>query len=223
MDKNESNLKENSSFVFKLPLTDEEKQTVIEILRKDFVFERGNTSFQLREHTIYHGYQRKYEPTFEEKVAAEKRLKKTALVLAESGALDAITVAFAVSWNRKDDFAVVRKIVRKYTDDEYEYYRERDKELNAVFAIFSRFKILDNYVRKNTPSADFTELLERDMFGTTLSERMEMTIIINGEKYTIPKERLVELKNNVEDRMILKQLLLGEAFPVQEGEDIVEI
>ena len=204
MDKNESNLKENSSFVFKLPLTDEEKQTVIEILRKDFVFERGNTSFQIREHTIYHGYQRKYEPTF-------------------AGALDAITVAFAVSWNRKDDFAVVRKIVRKYTDDEYEYYRERDKELNAVFAIFSRFKILDNYVRKNTPSADFIEMLKRDMFGTTLSEKMEMTIIINGEKYTIPKERLDELENNVEDRRILKQLLLGEAFPVQEGEDIVEI
>lgn len=45
---NEPIVQDKQSFVFGLPLTEEEKQTIIDILRKDFVWEEGNSSYQIK-------------------------------------------------------------------------------------------------------------------------------------------------------------------------------
>lgn len=113
--------------------------------------------------------------------------------------LDTITIAFAATWNLKDDFAVVRKIVRKYTDNEYDYYRERSKDLKLIVSLFDVLgsRIGSLYKRRFD---DFSKPMEK--------------ILIDGKKYKIRRYRLNELMESIKDKKELIQVLKEEARPV---------
>ena len=167
------------SFVFKLPLTDNEKQDIIKILHKPFVWDEKYSSYQIKKSDDEY-----IEDDFEKKIEEEKVLRKNAFALAETGLLDSITIAFAASWNRRDDFAFIRDLVRKYTDyDEYDYYRERDKEVDELGEIVSRIK----YLQVNLKSWDKNENDGRSIVRT---------IINNNEEYYKFRDD-VECKSNI--------------------------
>ncbi|MBO7480815.1 MAG: hypothetical protein J6T63_01765 [Bacteroidales bacterium] len=200
----ESVAQEKPSFVFGSPLTEEEKQTILEILRKDFVWDSNYCSYQMKSFIWEHGrnvsratsavgemrYFRETNKCFEWRLEEEARLKETALAFAESGVLDAITLAFAVSWNRKDDFAVVRKIVRKYMDNEYDYYRDRNKEVKELDAIKSRLLALKVGLKKYA--------------------KKEVNVVAGGEVHKISEARLKELCANVKDRKMIAKIVIEE-------------
>ena len=184
------------SFVFKLPLTEKEKQLVIGILQKDFEWNEENSSFQIK----------RFKKGFDEKIEAEKELRKTALALAETALLHATTIAMATTWNRRDDFNAIRKIVRKYKLDEYEYYRERDEDVKKLGALISRIKYTQNYLRPRKSES-------------------KQVILIDGIKYIMPQRRFLELKEKYmeyDDKEMLKEALLKEAIPYK-GPSVEEI
>ena len=187
-----------------MPLTEEEKQTIIDILRKDFVWEEGNSSYQIKKNDTKDPIRKnnrivRYKESFEEKCENECAIRKQLYEFAEMGLLDAITIAFAATWNLKDDFAVVRKIVRKYTDNEYDYYRERSKELKLIVSLFDVLgsRIGSLYKRRFD---DFSKPMEK--------------ILIDGKKYKIRRYRLNELMESIKDKKELIQVLKEEARPV---------
>ena len=181
------------SFVFNLPLTEEDQQKIIEILRKDYVWDDEYSSFQIK----------KFEKDFKKKIEAEKELRKTALALAETGLLDAITIAMATTWNRRDDFNAIRKIIRNYKRDEYEYYRERDEDVKKLGALMSRIKYTQNYLRPR--SGEKKQLLR-----------------IDGIVYTIPERRFRELLEMYDDKAEFKEAIMKEVVPYK-GPDVKEI
>lgn len=197
---------EKATFVFGLPLTEEEKQTIIDILRKDFVWKEGNSSYQIKKRGSKYLVREKrfrierYEVSFEEQCENESIIRKRLYEFAEMGLLDTITIAFASCWNLKDDFAVVRKIVRKYTDNEYDYYRERSKELKLIVSFFD---VLDSRI-------GFLRKIKYDS---------KVEIYINGDKYKISKSILDELKKTIKDKKELVRILKEEATPVPKQED----
>ena len=199
-----------SNFVFGLPLTDEDKQTIIDILRKEFVWESGNSSYQIKQSDTgtqcFNINRCNFRPSlsFEEKCEFERKICKRLCDLAEIGMVEAITAAFAVTWNRKDDFAVVRKIVRKYTDNEHDYYKERSKDLKPVFSLADVLKSRIGY-------------LNRLPYKNSYTRRVQ--IIIQGEKYIIRNGRLRELKEAIKDKKELVRELKKEAVPVIEHEE----
>ena len=186
------------SFLFKLSLTKEDKQTIIDILRKDFEWQSEYSSFQIKEYDEHKEKDGKVVSlSFEEEVEAEKKLKKAALAFAEFGVLDAITIALAATWNRRDDFNTIRKIIRKYTIDEFVYYRERDMEIRELSDLFSRIKYTQNYLRPR------------------IGEK-KVIIKINGAEYTIPGRRLKELRDQYlahVSKEEFREIVLAEAVP----------
>lgn len=181
------------SFVFNLPLTEDDQQKIIEILRKDYVWDDEYSSFQIK----------KFEKDFKKKIEAEKELRKTALALAETGLLDAITIAMATTWNRRDDFNAIRKIIRNYKRDEYEYYRERDEDVKKLGALMSRIKYTQNYLRPR--SGEKKQLLR-----------------IDGIVYTIPERRFRELLEMYDDKAEFKEAIMKEVVPYK-SPDVKEI
>jgi len=181
------------SFVFNLPLTEEDQQKIIEILRKDYVWDDEYSSFQIK----------KFEKDFKKKIEAEKELRKTALAFAETGLLDAITIAMATTWNRRDDFNAIRKIIRNYKRDEYEYYRERDEDVKKLGALMSRIKYTQNYLRPR--SGEKKQLLR-----------------IDGIVYTIPERRFRELLEMYDDKAEFKEAIMKEVVPYK-SPDVKEI
>lgn len=188
------------SFLFKLSLTKEDKQTIMDILQKDFEWDSEYSSYQISEFDEHKEKDGKVVSlSFDEKIEAEKELKKIALEFAEYGALDAITIALAVSWNRRDDFHAIRKIIRKYTINEFDYYRERYAELMELSALFSRIKTTQNYLRPR------------------IGEK-KMKVKIDGGTYTIHERKLFELKKAYKDnKEELRKAILNEAVPYKEA------
>lgn len=172
----------------------------MDILQKDFEWDSEYSSYQISEFDEHKEKDGKVVSlSFDEKIEAEKELKKIALEFAEYGALDAITIALAVSWNRRDDFHAIRKIVRKYTINEFDYYRERYAELMELSALFSRIKTTQNYLRPR------------------IGEK-KMKVKIDGGTYTIHERKLFELKKAYKDnKEELRKAILNEAVPYKEA------
>ena len=182
-----------SSYVFELPLTADEKKTIIDILWKDFEWKADYSSFQIKT----------FDEDLDKKIEEENELRKTARFIAEKGLLDVITIAMAISWNRRDDFKVIREIVRKYSINEYLYYRERDKEVMGLSTLISRIKYTQNYLRPR------------------IGEKKKK-IKIDGVLYKIPERRLWRLRRIYTDKNELRDALLKEAELCKE-EPVFEI
>lgn len=176
-----------SSYVFELPLTADEKKTIIDILWKDFEWKADYSSFQIKT----------FDEDLDKKIEEENELRKTARFIAEKGLLDVITIAMAISWNRRDDFNAIRKIIRKYAKNEYEYYFERNCEIWRIGKILSRIRLTQNYLRPR------------------IGEKKKK-VEINDEVYTIHERRLVELKKAYKDVMELRDAILKEAVPYKD-------
>ena len=171
-----------SSYVFELPLTADEKKTIIDILWKDFEWKADYSSFQIKT----------FDEDLDKKIEEENELRKTARFIAEKGLLDVITIALAISWNRRDDFKVIREIVRKYSINEYLYYHERDKEVMELSNLISRIKYTRNYLRPHIGNK-------------------KKIIKIEGVPYKIPEKRLWRLRRIYTDKNELRDALLKEA------------
>ncbi len=176
-----------SMYVFELPLTADEKKTIIDILWKDFEWKADYSSFQIKT----------FDEDLDKKIEEENELRKTARFIAEKGLLDVITIAMAISWNRRDDFNAIRKIIRKYAKNEYEYYFERNCEIWRIGKILSRIRLTQNYLRPR------------------IGEKKKK-VEINDEVYTIHERRLVELKKAYKDVMELRDAILKEAVPYKD-------
>lgn len=176
-----------SMYVFELPLTAEEKKIVVDILRKDFEWNEDYSSFQMKN----------IDEDLDKKIEDENELRKTARFIAEKRLLDVITIAMAISWNRRDDFNAIRKIIRKYAKNEYEYYFERNCEIWRIGKILSRIRLTQNYLRPR------------------IGEKKKK-VEINDEVYTIHERRLVELKKAYKDVMELRDAILKEAVPYKD-------
>ena len=176
-----------SMYLFELPLTAEEKKIVVDILRKDYEWDDKYSSFQIKT----------YDEDLDKKIEEENELRKTARFIAEKRLLDVITIAMAISWNRRDDFNAIRKIIRKYTKNEYEYYFERNCEIWRIGKILSRIRLTQNYLRPR------------------IGEKKKK-VEINDEVYTIHERRLVELKKAYKDVMELREAILKEAVPYKD-------
>lgn len=176
-----------SMYVFELPLTADEKKTIIDILWKDFEWKADYSSFQIKT----------FDEDLDKKIEEENELRKTARFIAEKGLLDVITIAMAISWNRRDDFNAIRKIIRKYAKNEYEYYFERNCEIWRIGKILSRIRLTQNYLRPR------------------IGEKKKK-VEINDEVYTIHERRLVELKKAYKDVMELREAILKEAVPYKD-------
>ena len=182
-----------SMYVFELPLTAEEKKTIIDILWKDFEWKADYSSFQIKT----------FDEDLDKKIEEENELRKTARFIAEKGLLDVITIAMAISWNRRDDFKVIREIVRKYSINEYLYYHERDKEVMELSNLISRIKYTRNYLRPHIGNK-------------------KKIIKIEGVPYKIPEKRLWRLRRIYTDKNELRDALLKEAELYKE-ESVFEI
>ncbi len=176
-----------SMYVFELPLTAEEKKIVVDILRKDFEWNEDYSSFQMKN----------IDEDLDKKIEEENELRKTARFIAEKRLIDVITIAMAISWNRRDDFNAIRKIIRKYAKNEYEYYFERNCEIWRIGKILSRIRLTQNYLRPR------------------IGEKKKK-VEINDEVYTIHERRLVELKKAYKDVMELRDAILKEAVPYKD-------
>lgn len=176
-----------SMYLFELPLTAEEKKIVVDILRKDFEWNEDYSSFQMKN----------IDEDLDKKIEEENELRKTARFIAEKRLLDVITIAMAISWNRRDDFNAIRKIIRKYAKNEYEYYFERNCEIWRIGKILSRIRLTQNYLRPR------------------IGEKKKK-VEINDEVYTIHERRLVELKKAYKDVMELRDAILKEAVPYKD-------
>ena len=189
----------NANYRFDLPLTDEQKGRVIEILNDPtYVFVEGEASFMIKRHdehketrTDKGGLQ--IELSFDEKVEKETQMRKIMLEFAKAGIIDAVTVALGFCWNEKTKFNEVRGFVREYRKDEYEYFREHDAECQLVSDSIARIKYSQNYLKPR------------------VSEK-RVPIKIEGVKYTIAEKIFIELKKQYgDDREALKKALLAEA------------
>lgn len=177
-----------SSFVFELPLTADEKKTIIDILWKDFEWDADYSSFQIKT----------YDEDLGKKIEDENELRKTARFIAEKGLLDVITIALAISWNRRDDFNAIRKIIRKYAKNEYEYYFERNCEIWRIGKMLSRIRLTQNYLRPR------------------IGEK-KIKVKVEGAYYTIHERRWVELNKICNgDIEKLREAVLKEGVPYKE-------
>ncbi|MBO7480814.1 MAG: hypothetical protein J6T63_01760 [Bacteroidales bacterium] len=176
-----------SMYVFELPLTVEEKKTIIDILWKDFEWNADYSSFQIKT----------FDEDFDKKIEEEILLRETARTVAKKGLLDAITLALAVTWNRRDDFNAIRKIIRKYAWDEYAYYRERNGDISRFVNLLSRVKLTQNYLRPRIGDK-------------------KIKVMIDGACYTIRERRWVELAKLYNDKEKLREAVLKEAVPYKE-------
>ena len=138
-----------------------------------------------------------FDEALDKIIEEENELRKSARFIAEKGLLDVITIAMAISWNRRDDFKVIREIIRKYAKNEYEYYFERNCEIWRIGKILSRIRLTQNYLRPR------------------IGEKKKK-VEINDEVYTSHERRLVELKKAYKDVMELRDAILKEAVPYKD-------